>query len=142
MITYVDTSVLVKLVVEEPGSDRARAVWDASDVLFTGVISYVEGRAALAAGRRSGRLTMSPYRTAVGQIDELWRQFNVVDVDRTLVLQAAVLAEHEALRGYDAVHLATALAARCDVLASADADLCDAAARHGLLVADPLEGHS
>ena len=46
MITYVDTSVLVKLVVEEPGSDRARAVWDASDVLFTGVISYVEGRAA------------------------------------------------------------------------------------------------
>ena len=140
MITYVDTSVLVKLVVEEPGSDRARAVWDASDLLFTGVISYVEGRAALAAARRSGRLGGSPYRTAVEQIDQLWRQFNVVDVDRPLVRRAAVLAEHEVLRGYDAVHLATALAARCDVLASADADLCDAAARHGLLVADPLEG--
>lgn len=142
MITYVDTSVLVKLVVEEPGSNRARAVWDASDALFTGVITYVEGRAALAAARRSGRLTASPYRAAVEQIDHLWRQFNVVDVDRPLARRAAVLAEHDALRGCDAVHLATALAARCDVLASADGALCDAAARHRLLVADPLEGRS
>ena len=142
MITYVDTSVLVKLVIEEPGSDQARAVWDGSSVLFTGVITYVEGRSALAAARRTGRLTASPYRAAVEQIDHLWRQFNVVDVDRPLALQAAALAEHEALRGYDAVHLATALAAGCDVLTSADADLCDAAARHRLLVADPLEGRS
>jgi hypothetical protein len=49
------------------------------------------------------------------------------------------LAGREALRGYGAVHLAAALAVRADVVASADGDLCEAARRNGLHVANPLD---
>ena len=31
MITYVDTSTLIKLIIEEEGSDRAELIWQATD---------------------------------------------------------------------------------------------------------------
>ena len=49
MITYVDTSSLLKLIVEEPGSDRAALIWDTADALAAASVIVVEGRAALAA---------------------------------------------------------------------------------------------
>ncbi len=42
-------------------------------------------------------------------LEGLFVQLDLVDVDDTLVRQAAELAEAQALRAYDAVHLATAL---------------------------------
>jgi uncharacterized protein len=33
VITYVDTSSLLKLVIEEDGSDRAGVIWDSADAL-------------------------------------------------------------------------------------------------------------
>ena len=56
-----------------------------------------------------------------------------------LVEHASDLAELHGLRGYDAVHLAAALAVGAVVLTSADADLCDAASRAGMHVANPLD---
>ena len=49
--------------------------------------------------------------------------------DRTIVSVGGELAETEGLRGYDAMHLAAALAIGAEILSSADDDLCDAAAR-------------
>ena len=63
----------------------------------------------------------------------------VVDVTDEVVALAADLAEEEALRGYDAVHLATALTAGVTLFAGADSALCEAAGRRGLHVADPLD---
>ena len=56
-----------------------------------------------------------------------------------VVALASDLAEEEALRGYDAIHLATALRAKVALFTSADAPLCEAAGRRGLHVADPLD---
>ena len=66
-------------------------------------------------------------------------QLNLVEVDRTLVANAAELADTEALRGYDAVHLAASLAVDAGMFVSPDAALCAAARRRGLYVANPLE---
>ena len=60
-------------------------------------------------------------------------------LNERLVAEAAELAEQEALRGYDAVHLAAALLVEARVLTSADADLCEAATRRGIHVANPLD---
>ena len=48
-IGYFDASALVKLLVDEPGSDLAARVWDESDAVVTSRISYPEVAAALAA---------------------------------------------------------------------------------------------
>ena len=140
MITYVDTSVLIKVIVEEAGSDAAAELWEASDVLAVVRIGYVEARAALAAARRGERLTARQLGSAKATLDGLWSQLTVVEVTEGLVDDAAELAEVERLRGYDAVHLAAAMEISADVVTSADNDLLRAAARVGLHTADPTAG--
>lgn len=137
MITYVDTSTLLKLVVEEQGSSAAAVMWDAADALASVGLVVVEARAALAAANRAGRLTAEQHRAAKKGTSALIEELHLVEVSDDLITAAADLAEAEGLRGYDAVHLAGALLVEAEVLASADAALCEAAGRRGLHVSNP-----
>lgn len=138
MITYVDTSSLIKLVIDEVGSTQAGVIWDSADALASATLVVVEGRAALAAARRGGRLDSRRYRQARGEFHALADALLLVEITEELVSEAADLAESESLRGYDAVHLAAALTIEATVLTSADRALCDAAQRRGLHIANPL----
>jgi hypothetical protein len=140
LITYVDTSTLLKRLLDEDGSPRADEIWDAADVLVSSVMVVVEARAALAAAQRDARLTSDELRAAEAELAGLLQELAFVSVTDDLIDRAAGLAEEEALRGYDAVHLAAALSVGATVLTSADRALCDAGARHGLHIADPLAG--
>ena len=139
MITYVDTSSLLKLIVDESGSERVALIWDTADAVASAALVVVEGRAALAAAHRAGRLDATQHRVAKRELKALVDELTVIEVTDDLIAEAADLAEEEALRGYDAVHLAAALTVEATVLTSADSDLCDAAERRGLHVANPLE---
>lgn len=139
MITYVDTSTLLKRLLVEAGSPKADAIWDSADILASAVTLVVEARAALAAARRAGRLTAADHRTAKAELVDLLEEVTFIEITDELIGQAAELAETDALRGYDAIHLAAAIAIDATVLTSADAELCDAADRHGLRVANPLD---
>ena len=138
MITYVDTSVIVKVLIDEPGTGQARRLWQMAEELASVTLVAVEARAALAAARRAKRLTPAQHRRAVANLGELLDQMDLVGVGDEIVEQAGDLAESGALRGYDAVHLAGALLVEATVLASADTDLCGAAERLGLHIANPL----
>lgn len=139
MITYVDTSTLLKRLVDEEGSPRADVIWETADVLASAVIVVVEARAALAAARRDRRLTAAELRAAKRALGELLEEITFVELTDELIADAGDLAETEALRGDDAVHLAAALAVEASILTSADEALCAAADRNGLLVANPLD---
>jgi hypothetical protein len=139
LITYVDTSTLLKRLLAEPGSEVADAIWVAADVLASATLVVVEARAALAAAQRSGRLTVAELRHAKADLVELLDEVAFVEITHTLVDEAADLAEAEALRSYDAVHLAAALTIEADLITSSDTALCDAAHRRGLHVANPVE---
>lgn len=137
MITYVDTSVLIKLLIAETGSDRAGRIWESSDHLASVSLIVVEARAAIAAAEMRGRLTQVQHRRVKRALLGLVDQIDVVRVSDELIGVASDIAESEHLRGYDAVHLAAALLVGADVVATADGDLSAAALRQGLLVADP-----
>ena len=139
MITYVDTSALIKLLIAEDGSESARVVWGQADRLATVVLTSVEVRAGLSAAERGGRMTAAQHLVAKQELDDLIAEVVTCEITDDLVRAAGDLAEAEGLRGYDAVHLAGALVAGAQVLASADRALCDAAERHGLVVANPLD---
>lgn len=139
MITYVDTSSVLKLVIDEPGSDRAELIWDGAETLVSAALIVVEGRAALAAAERGGRLTADQHRTAKGAFGALVDELSIVEVTEDLITAAADLAEQVGLRGYDAVHLAAALSVKATILTSADTALCDAAEQHGLHITNPLD---
>lgn len=129
---------MLKLVVDEEGSDRADRIWQIADTLASVSLIVVEGRAALAAATRDGRLTAAQHRSAKASLHAFVGDLYLVGVTDALLEDAAEIAENEALRGYDAVHLAAALSVDAAILTSADAALCEAAARRGLHVANPL----
>ena len=135
MITYVDTSALLKLLVnDEAGTATMEQLWVSSTSVVCCEIGYVEARAALGAAHRARRVTTPGLRTARVALDGIWAQLDVVPVTIDLIRQSADLAEAEGLRGYDAIHLAAALLVPVDTFASSDSRLCEAAARHGLNV--------
>lgn len=137
MIAYFDTSALVKLVIQEPGSEHAERVWRDASTVVSNVLLYPEARAALKRARRDRRLRDAELRLAVRGVERLWAQVDRILVSVPLAVRAGELAHAFDLRGYDAVHLSAAetLAAAPVVLVCADGPLCDAAAAMGLAVA-------
>jgi predicted nucleic acid-binding protein len=138
VITYVDTSTLLKLLIDEEGSDRAELVWDTADTLASVSLIIVEAHAALAAATRGARLTTQQHKQAKDELSALTGDLHLAAVTDDLIALAANLADADDLRGYDAVHLAAALHLGASVLTSADEALCDAAGRNGMHVANPL----
>jgi len=136
----VDTSTLIKLLIDEVGTREAAAIWDEPDVLVSARVGHVEARAALAAARRRGTITEAVQRTAIAGLEVLWSQVSVVEIDEDLMRLAGDLAATHGLRGYDAVHLAGAHLVGADVFSSADRRLCAAASAAGFHVANPTDG--
>jgi predicted nucleic acid-binding protein len=106
VILYTDTSALIKLFLNEPGTVEMRAAQSTYEGFATAAIGYVELRAALATAIRNGRIP--PERRADAAIDaeRLWASVAEVPIEAVLIRRAGDLAEQQRLRGYDAVHLA------------------------------------
>jgi uncharacterized protein len=115
-LVYFDASALVKLCVAEPGSDLASALWNRADVVATSRLSDTEVRAALAAGERGGVLDADERAQALAVWEQLWPALHLVEVSPEVLDRASTLAgaNGHALRGADAVHLASALVLRHD----------------------------
>lgn len=127
----------MKLVVVEDGSDLAAELWASAYPAASSILAYPEGRAALAAARRLDRLGKKVHREALTAFEELFGDLVAIGVDEGLAVRAGEHAEDLGLRGYDAVHLATALELGDEevVLVTWDRDLARAAERVGLGVA-------
>jgi uncharacterized protein len=111
VIVYLDTSAVVKLYVEEHGTDIASSAVDRATRVATSRVTYAEARAAFARARREGVLTPSMLRAVVDRFDADWGSYDVVEVTEPLVRRAGALAEKRALRGFDSIQLASALEA-------------------------------
>ena len=137
MIAYFDTSAVVPLLIEEPGSAHAVSLWDGSDRVVSARLLYPEARAALAQAGRLGRLTSRQLRVAVNEFEHIYEQLDLVDIDDELARRAGQLSEAHALRGYDAVHLAAAHRVRDPdlVLVAGDGARLAAATSEGLATA-------
>ena len=129
----------MKLVFDEWGSDLAAELWDRADLIASSQLVYPEARAAAAAARRAGRIDSRTLRRAVERIDGLCAGLYLIGVDPALAHAAGDLAEAHGLRGYDAVHLATALSMGAEslLLATWDGDLASAAVAAGCSVSPP-----
>jgi predicted nucleic acid-binding protein len=109
-LVYFDSSALVKLVVEELGTDLASELWDGCDAALSSRLAYPEVRAALAAAHRNSDLTAGELRAAEAAWEDFWAFVRPVELTSSVELRAGELATRRALRGADAVHLASALA--------------------------------
>ena len=107
---YFDASALVKLVVEEEGSDLVSQLWDGCDAALSSRMAYPEVCAALAAAGRSRELTRAGVRAALASWEQFWAAIRPVELTAAVARHAGELARTRSLRGADAVHLASVAA--------------------------------
>jgi predicted nucleic acid-binding protein len=107
---YFHSSAFVKLAVQEAGTELAIALWDGCDAALSSRLAYPEVRAALGAAARNRDLTSSRVASAARAWDEYWAATRPVELTATIERHAGQLADRHALRGADAVHLASAMA--------------------------------
>jgi hypothetical protein len=153
---YMDSSGLVKHYLPETGSVWVSSLIDATTIsgewqnaVFLSKIGVVEVAAAIAKRHRMGQITNGSKANLVTVfLDDCMGHFSTLNLDDRVIGIAINLTQRHPLRGYDAVHLATALmlnkaltdeALEPLTFVSADDILCQAAKAEGLLVENPNE---
>jgi predicted nucleic acid-binding protein len=136
-IVYFDSGAFVKLLVQEDGSDLAASLWDGCDAAVSSRLAYPEVCAALAAAGRDRQLTENARTSAEATWREFWSATRAIELTEHVAQRAGELARAHALRGADAIHLASALALDHDqvIVAVWDARLQRSVEALGLRVA-------
>ena len=145
MIVYLDASALVKRYVAETGSAEVGALIQKGEAVGTSVISKAEVTAALAKAVRMKLLRREEALSALQVFSADWENIVRLQITEVLASRAASLAWDHGLRGYDAMHLASALFWQ-DMLgahvtmASYDRQLGEAAKATGLIAWPNIPG--
>lgn len=139
MTVFADSSALVKLYADEPDSALIRGLED----LVVAQLAMVEVPAALWRKERTGELDAGATAALVAEFEADFHgdeseppRFPAVAADLSVLEHAARLTGSHGLRAYDAVQLASAIAARrvdpsCASVAVFDSGLRRAAATEG-----------
>jgi uncharacterized protein len=107
MILYLDTSSLIKLYVEEPGTKEVQRRVTESDVVATSVIAYPEAHAALARRQREGFLSKAELNAILEEFRNTWAHLVAIVLSSPVFIRAGSLAVAYGLRGMDGIHLAS-----------------------------------
>ncbi len=147
---FLDSSALVKRYLTETGSGWVLRLTDPTvgHAVSIAELTEVEVAAALAARHRApGGITRAERDAAIGLLARHCAgEYTLIPASRAILDRAVDLTQRHRLRGYDAVQLATALAANDSLLrtalpsltfVAADADLVAAARAEGLGADDP-----
>jgi len=109
VIAYLDSSALVKLFLDEPGSDIALGVWESGALLATNRISHAELACALETAVRADRYEPGAVNPEVIDGTFLSESAELIEADTDVVDLAAVIGVRYGLRGMDAIHVASAM---------------------------------
>jgi predicted nucleic acid-binding protein len=137
MLLYLDASALVKHYVLEKFSDRVEQAISDADIVGTSIVSRAEVSAALGKAVRVGTLKRPEALRSLKSFRDDWESLARIQVTEIAVARADTLAFTRSLKGYDAVHLASALVWREAInetvcLATYDLNLWNAARLEGL----------
>lgn len=152
MLYYFDSSATVKRYAPEKGSEWVKSIVEptAGNIVYLGQVGVVEIAAALSRKVRTEELTQEDYEATLWLFlaDVRNEEYIVAPLSDQVVELAVDLTRRHPLRGYDAVHLATAIVLNTALLeaklsplifVSADGTLCEAARGEGLSAEDPDE---
>jgi predicted nucleic acid-binding protein len=145
-----DSSAVVKRYAPERGSAWVRSIGASGteDIIYLGQVGIVEIAAALSRKVRTQDLSHDEYEAALWLfLMDVRNEAYVITLLSDLIVELAVnLTRRYPLRGYDAVHLATAIVLNNAltgagqsqlVFVTADTRLCDAAQGEGLATENP-----
>jgi predicted nucleic acid-binding protein len=109
MILYLDTSALVKRYFREPYSDDILSIWKSATQIVTSFVAYAETMASIYRKKREADLADTSIRRIADSFHEDWESFIRVEVNDELNRYIDRVVEVYPLRGFDAIHLASAI---------------------------------
>ncbi len=110
MNLYIDTSAIIKLFIQEAYSDEIRNLVETADLVATGLITRAETAAGINRLTRMSLLNQEERKAALSNFRKEWGGYHRIQVTEQIIIRADFLTGQYSLRGYDAVHLACALA--------------------------------
>jgi predicted nucleic acid-binding protein len=137
MILYMDTSALIKRYVREDGTEEVISIVERANGVGSVILTQVEMAAALAKSVRQGWVQQETAWQAWQDFLVHWRSFARLSISVATLERASGLAWEYGLRGYDAMHFASALAWQEAIdtpvtLATYDRELWTAAQKAGM----------
>ena len=109
VVLYFDTSALVKQYVLEVGSDEVADILGMAQLAGSSAVAKVELEAALAKYVRMSALSLDDAKEIAALFRFDWELLMQLGLSDSVVALASELVWQYALRGFDAIHLATAI---------------------------------
>lgn len=110
MFLYMDTSALVKKYFKEEGTSGVISLWKGATAIVTSTVTFAETLAAIHRKRREQNgVNARLFRRVISSFDRDWQSFVRVDVTDHLGDTIRRLVALHLLRGFDAIHLASAI---------------------------------
>ena len=109
MILYLDTSALLKKYFQEVGSNEIIAKWQEATGIVTSSVAYAEALAAIHRKKRETKFDNDKLLKILDTFRCDWSSFIRVDVTDDLNQWIDKIVSRYPLRGFDAVHLASAI---------------------------------
>lgn len=142
---YLDSNAWVKRYCRELGSGWVAQFVARGPRLACATLGLIEVVATLARKGKAGELSPDALRSKLAQARKDWRAFAEVRLTSEVAELALEVAQNHALRGADAIHLASAISLRRTlpgrqdgvVIVTSDQELANAAGQLGITVLDP-----
>ena len=144
---YLDASAWGKRYYRETGTRWVQRLFANGETLTCASLGVVEVTATLVRKAKAREISRKQLTQKVRELDEDWSRFIQIHLSVEAVRQAREVAQRRALRGADAIHLASALVLQSRfveaedqlVFVVSDRQLKEAVRSAGLSVVDPEE---
>jgi len=141
-VTYLDTSALIKRFVSEEGSGIVERLIVGGQPIASATIAYAELYSGVTRRHREGDLSNVQYRLVCRHIERDWMAIVKIELGPEVLAATRTLVERHALRGFDAIHLASALELQGAMngpvtFVASDRRLLQAASEERLTIVDP-----
>jgi uncharacterized protein len=144
---FLDTSALVKLYVQEPGTERLLSVVNARQADRFAILSVasVEARSAIRRRERAGDMDAQSADLVLDALRaDIETMFITQGVTESLIDLASVMVDRHGLRAYDAMQLAGSLMVGAtephgSIFVCSDRQLLNAAQSERCRIFDPVE---
>lgn len=144
-IYYLDASAWVKRYYQETGTDWMTNLFSQNPLSASASLGFIEVAATLARKKKAQEIDGASYELKLQELETDWLHFIQIQLTDVITQRAKNLAKDHALRGADAIHLASALhlqelfANQNDdlVFVTSDIELKNAAHLSNLTTVDP-----
>ena len=105
---YLDTSALIKRYIQESGTESILKLFENNHEILTSKIAYAEVYSALTRRMRERDLPKARYFEVCRLFEREWPAYIIIELNNDILHLTRDLIKKYPLRGFDAIHLASA----------------------------------